>query len=381
MERADPQLLVTVAMRIAYILTKSSPLGGAQVHVRDLAQYMKSLGHEVHIVVGGQTLRDSGLASQFAAAGISTGEVVSLRNTATPLHDAIALHQVRKELAAFRPDLVATHSSKAGVLGRAAARSLRIPVTFTVHGWAFTEGVPRRQAFVYRLIETLMSRFTDRIIAVSDADRDLAIGLGVARPERITTIHNGVHDVPVRLRATPGVDSNRLVKVARFDKQKDHRTLLLALHGLKDLPWTLDLIGDGPQLNGIRMLTRDLRLENRVRLLGQCNDVAERLATYQCALLISNWEGLPLSILEAMRAGLPVISSDVGGCREAVSHGESGFLVPRGDVRGLQYQLRRVLCDPSLRSNLGANGRRIFEERFQVEQMMDKTVSLYKGLL
>ena len=141
--------------------------------------------------------------------------------------------------------------------------------------------------------------------------------------------------------------------VARFGAQKDHPTLLRALAGLRDLPWQLDLVGEGPLLSQTRTLAASLGLEDRVHFLGQRMDVDRILANAQVGLLITNWEGFPLSILEAMRANLPVVASGVGGVSESVTDGVTGFVVPQGDVEVLRDRLRRLLSDPALRASLG----------------------------
>jgi glycosyltransferase involved in cell wall biosynthesis len=124
-----------------------------------------------------------------------------------------------------------------------------------------------------------------------------------------------------------------------------------------------------------------LALADRVRLLGERTDVAELLAEAQAFVLISDWEAFPLSILEAMRAGLPVVASDVGGVQEAVLDGRTGLLVPRGDMGGLRERLRRLLCDPGLRSRLGAAGRRRYQAHFTFEHMLHKTLDVYNAVL
>jgi glycosyltransferase involved in cell wall biosynthesis len=169
--------------------------------------------------------------------------------------------------------------------------------------------------------------------------------------------------------------------VARFGEQKDHRTLLRALAGLTDHAWELDLIGDGPLLGATQALAGELGLASRVRFLGQRADVEQLLAGTQAALLVTNWEGFPLSILEAMRAGLPVVASNVAGIAESVRDDESGFLVPQGDVEVLRDRIRRLLVDASLRVRLGRAGRARFEECFTLPTFVRKTLAVYEDVL
>jgi glycosyltransferase involved in cell wall biosynthesis len=173
----------------------------------------------------------------------------------------------------------------------------------------------------------------------------------------------------------------RLIMVARFEPQKDHPTLLQALGGLRQLEWELDLIGDGPLLPEMERLCGELEISGRVRFWGQRLDVDARLAQAQTCLLISNWEGFPRSVLEAMRAGLPVIASQVGGIAESVVDGETGFLVGRGNVELHRSRLERVLIDPGLRRRLGRAGRRRYQQHFTLAHTVAKTLAVYQQVL
>jgi glycosyltransferase involved in cell wall biosynthesis len=203
----------------------------------------------------------------------------------------------------------------------------------------------------------------------------------VAREDRVVTVHNGMPDVPTHGRADPGRTPVRLVMVARFEPQKDHPTLFAALAGLRDLPWELDLIGAGVQMDQMRSRAGSLGIGDRVRFLGQRTDVAELVANAQVSLLVTNWEGFPLSILEAMRAGLPVVASSVGGIEESVRDGETGYLVARGDVDMLRQRIGVLLADSALRVRLGHAGRRRYESHFTMDQMVKKTLAVYEDVL
>jgi glycosyltransferase involved in cell wall biosynthesis len=363
-------------MKLVYLITRSEPFGGAQVHVRDLARAFRDRRHEVHVLVGSDGL----LTEELRASGIP---VTTLRHLVRPLDarkDSRAFLEVRAALKALQPNLVATHSSKAGWIGRAAARSLGMPVVFTAHGWAFTDGVPAVKRTVYWLAERLAGPLASRVITVSEHDRELAIRLRVLPAHKVVTVHNGMPDVPSLPLAQPSCENVRMTMVARFQEQKDHALLLTALSGLRDRPWQLELIGDGPLQPAVEEQARRLGLDRQVQFLGVRRDVAERLARSQLFVLATRWEGFPYTTLEAMRAGLPVIASDVGGVREAVAHGETGFLVPRGDVEALRRRLSELLAAPELRRRLGAAGRRSFETTFTFERMIDKTAAVYQAV-
>ena len=364
-------------LRITYIVTTASPIGGAQIHVRDLASAVLAQGHEPSVITSGT----GPFIDDLRKLGIP---VVVLRHLSVPIHpirDLRALREIHAALADLRPELLATHSSKAGILGRLAGRSLRVPVVFTVHGWAFTPGVPAMQAVVYRQVERLVGPLASKIITVSEFDRRLGLAARIAGADRMVTVHNGMPDVSEDLRAQPGRVPPRLVMVARFGAQKDHPTLFRALAGLRDEAWELDLIGDGPLMGEMKSLAATLGLAGRARFMGQRTDVARILSEAQLSLLATNWEGFPLSILESMRAGLPVVASAVGGIGESVRDEENGYLVPRGDVEQLRDRVSRLLRSPDLRIRMGMNGRRRFEGDFTLEHSVGRTLAVYRDVL
>jgi glycosyltransferase involved in cell wall biosynthesis len=361
-------------MKIAYVVTRADPIGGVQIHIKDLAAAAQAEGHEVTVMAGGT----GPFIDMLRAQGTPTVVLRHLTVPIKPLEDLRALRELRAILSDMRPDLIALHSAKASVLGRLAARSLGIPTILTAHGWTFTPGFPRIPGMVYRNIERLVGPLTRKIIAVSEFDRRLALEAGIVGADRIVTVHNGIPDVPPQLRAEPARTPARLVMVARFSPQKDHQTLLQALASLQHLDWELDLIGDGPLIDAVKSLAVSLKLNGRIRFLGQRMDVESLLAQAQISILATNWEGFPLSILESMRAGLPVIASAVGGIDEAVVDQETGYLVPRGDVIRLRERLEGLLTAPSLRTRMGFSARNRYEQQFTLDVSVKKTLAVYE---
>jgi glycosyltransferase involved in cell wall biosynthesis len=364
-------------VKVTYVVTRAHPIGGVQIHVRDLATALRARGIDCSVMTGGDGL----FVDLLRAEGVPTRVLRHLVVPIHPLHDTLALREIHSALAAERPDVVAAHSSKAGILARIAGRMLGLPVILTAHGWNFTPGIAAVPAAVYRQIERLTGFITPKIITVSEFDRRLALAAGLVGAERVATVYNGIADVPPALRATPDAAPVRLIMVARYGAQKDHRTLLRALGELTDKAWELDLVGDGPLMADTRTLAQRLGLGERVHFLGQRRDVDELLARAQVSVLATNWEGFPLSILEAMRAGLPVVATDVGGIAESVGDGDNGFLVPRGDVGVLRDRIARLLADPDLRSRMGRRGRERFEREFTLEEFVSRTCEVYRQVV
>lgn len=364
--------------KISYLITRSDTVGGAHVHVLDLACRAQADGHSVEVLVGG----NGPYATLLRKAGL---RVVNLRYLTRPIRphlDAMALLEVKNALRCFQPDIVHAHSTKAGLVGRAAARMAGAPAVFTAHGWAFTEGIADRSRRLALFLEKRAVPLSDAIICVSEYDRQLALRLRVADASLLTRIHNGVPEVLPELRSSGSHDKAlRVVSVARLDVPKDHALLLHALAAIRHLPWVLELIGDGPLTDTVRRLAVDLGVVDRVTFSGLCNDVPARLARSDVFVLASNWEGLPLSILEAMRAGLPVVASDVGGVAESVADGVTGFLVPRGDRTALTERLERLLLDAGMRQQMGLAGRALYEREFSFEVMYERTQRVYRDVL
>jgi glycosyltransferase involved in cell wall biosynthesis len=173
----------------------------------------------------------------------------------------------------------------------------------------------------------------------------------------------------------------KLVMVARFSAQKDHNLLFQALSMINNKNWSLDLIGGGEDSDKVGLLLKQYKIEKHVNLIGQINNVDEVLYEYDIFLLISKWEGFPRSILEAMRTGLPVIASDVGGVNESVIDSKGGFLVPRGDVTSLIQCLQKLMGCSKLRSTMGEFNRSRFVEEFTFEAMYQKNINLYNEVL
>jgi glycosyltransferase involved in cell wall biosynthesis len=361
-------------LKIAYFITRSDAIGGAHVHVRDLSRALMDRGHEVRVLVGGE----GPFTEQLRERGVPYCSLKHSVRPVRPWSDLRALGEVRGRLREFGPDLLSTHSAKAGWIGRTVGRSLGVPTLFTAHGWSFTEGKPAMERRFYIGLERLTASLAGRIITVSDYDRDLALRNRVAPPGKIVTVHNGMPDVAAGLRAAPAAPVPRFISVARFEEPKDHPSLIRALGRLKEVPGELEIVGDGPLMPRSQRLAEELGVAPRIRFLGLRSDVAELMAGAHAFVLVSDWEGFPRSILEAMRAGLPVVASDVGGVRESVEEGVTGFRVPRGDLDALTDRLSRLAGDPSLRAEMGARGRRRYEAEFTFERMLEETLAVYR---
>ena len=362
-------------MKILFIITRADTVGGAQVHVRDIGSYLVKQGHQVQVITGIKGPYNQNL-SEWKIPNIACE---SFEHKINPYKDGKTLAQLTQLIRDYEPDLVSTHSSKAGILGRIACKLTKTPCLFTAHGWAFTEGVPEPKKTIYRSLELMATPLASRILCVSQHDREIGIAAGM-NPQNIFTIHNGRPDVSQELLANPSKNNPiSLVMVARFDQQKDHETLLRAIEPFSEVE--VNLIGDGPKLETIQQLVKTLNIKDRVNFLGFCPDVAQYLSQGSIFTLISHWEGFPRTIVEAMRSRLPVIATDVGGVREAVVDDVTGFCVPPENVKALQEKLNILITHPELREKMGQAGRKRYEQEFTFEKMFQETFKVYKTVL
>ncbi len=358
-------------MRIAYVITRGDAVGGASIHVRDLSSAMQARGHEVLVLLGGC----GAVTEELARLGVPFRTLPSLQKALHPVRDVEAVGQCLRALRDWKPDLVSTHTAKAGFVGRAAARLLGIPAIFTPHGWAVGDRLGRTRGLVFTLAEKAAAPWAAAIVNVCEAERRLALARGIGRPEQHRVIYNGVRDVDPELRARPGVAGPmRIISVARFEPPKDHETLFSAVASLSG-DWQLELVGDGP----LEFAARARYASERVRFHGYVRDPASLLAAAHVFVLSSRSEGFPRSILEAMRAGLPVIASDVGGVREAVNY-TNGVVVPPGDAERLRAALQRMHDSPGERQPMGNAGHQLFVEHFRFEQTLLATEMLYEAV-
>jgi glycosyltransferase involved in cell wall biosynthesis len=352
------------------ILITLAEAGGAQTSVSLL---LPGLTGEFDVTVAAQgsgPLRDAA-----RAAGVSFVQLEHMRRAISPWQDALALIELVRLCRRLRPEIVHAHSSKAGALGRLAAALARVPVrVFTVHGWSFAAygGLPGR---LYLWVERRLRRLTTAVVCVAEASRDVGIAAGTCPAERTLVIHNAV-DVAAfgaseQLRGTPQV-----VSIGRFAFPKDFATLVEALAATR-ADYRAAFVGEGPLLPEIAAVIRERGLAERIDLLGSRSDVPAVLASADIFVLSSRSEGFPISVLEGMAAGLPVVATDVGGVSESVVDGETGLLVPPDDPGALAAALDRLLTDRALRLRLGAAGRERARRHFDLAGFRRAHVELY----
>src|SRR4051794_17685775 len=356
-------------MKILYVITRSER-GGAQIHLLDL---LKNLPSGCRPMLA--TEESGYLVDEARHLGVPVHHIRHLHQPISPVNDLLALREIASLIKAECPDLVHAHTSKAGLLGRLAGWLTGTPTVFTAHTWSFADGISPLQRRVSIPLERFAGRIGGKVITVSRANEEAAARHAITHRANLITIWNGIPDTD--LRAEPGLaEVPKIVMIARFAAQKDQLSLVQALSGI-DKPWRLVFVGHGPKRAEVEAEAQRLRLSDRIDFLGDRGDIAHVLASSDLFVLSTKWEGLPLSILEAMRAGLPVITSDVGGCSEAVEHGTTGFLTPPSDVSQLRVKIETVLSSKPLLKSMGEAGRERFHRDFRIKSMMSKLMRFY----
>ena len=358
---------MTERPRILVVITQAT-VGGAQTF---LAHLLPAVARQYEVVVASH---GSGPLRTVAEA---VAEYVPLRHLSrdvNPLHDARALAELFALCRRVRPHVVHANSSKAGVLGMLAAAGARVPVrVFTANGWPFLWwGGARGRA--YLLADRLIGRLATTVVCVSQAERRAALSAAICPPERIVVIRNAV-DVAHAARAHVGDSPPTILSVGRLAAPKDFTTLVRALGRLEPGSFQAWIAGDGPGHAALQGEIDALGLRGTVRLLGGRDDVPDLLARADVFVLSSFSEGLPLSIIEAMAAGVPVVGTSVGGIPELLEG--CGFVVAPGDPRALADAVAPLVADPALRRRHGELARRRAEAEFDLPQLHHAYLGLY----
>jgi glycosyltransferase involved in cell wall biosynthesis len=358
-------------MRVVLVITKGE-LGGAQTHVIELCRALRDRC-EFLVLIGGS--RESPLRDALASLNIRAESIESLSNDLSPRAVLASIRQVAGFARSWGADVMHVHSAVAAVVGRIAGRLAQVPVVYTVHGFAFKPQFPFMRRIIAFTGERLLASFSKHVICVSPAERELTLQLGVPA-SRISVIVNGIADNP--LLADPSREPPTLVMVARMAFQKRHDLLLAALQALRargiDPPRTL-LAGDGPLGNPLREAAKASDL-SCVDFCGDISNVATRLSQCQVFVLLSRYEGHPISVIEAMRAGLPILASDLPAMRALITDGVEGLLTS-DEPAEIADALERLLGDPDLRSRMGAAARRRYETEFSASTMAEQVETIY----
>lgn len=368
-------------------------VGGAQENTMLTAQLLDPNRWQVDVVSGPQTGSEGSLIETVRERGIPLIIEPSLVREVNPLQDLRALFRLARLMRQKRYAIVHTHSSKAGIVGRWAAKLAGVPViVHTVHGWGHHDRQHPLVRAYYIWLEKLTLPITDKLIVVSPLNTEKGLADGIGRPEDYTVIRSGIeldrfgHPQVDRAttRASWGIPLTAPVvgTVTRLSAQKAPldfvRSAAQILAAISNVYFLV--VGDGPMRAEVEQLAKELGLAERLILTGLRRDVPELLAAMDIFALSSLWEGLPRVLPQAMASGLPVVATATDGSVEAVADGVNGFLVPPGQPDMMADALIRLLRDPEQAKWMGEAGRARVAE-FDVRTMVAQIDQLYQELL
>ncbi|HEY5346334.1 MAG TPA: glycosyltransferase family 4 protein [Verrucomicrobiae bacterium] len=390
-------------MRVTHIITRLV-VGGAQENTLATIRGLRGKnGVEVKLIsgptIGPEGSLENDAREVFGNSAIRNPQsafaiIPELVRPVHPLKDFIALRKLEKLLREQKPDLVHTHSGKAGILGRLAAKRANVPVIIHhIHGPSFGNFQGALANFVFTAAEKHAAKVTDHFFCSASAMTKLYLAAGIGRPEMFTRIFSGFNLEPflnatnnLQLRKQLGLEENHFVigKIGRLFKLKGHADLLAAF--AKILPQVpharLLFIGDGSLRGEIENQIHALGLAGKVIFTGLVapSEVARYVGVMDCLAHLSYREALSRALPQALAAGKPVIAYDFDGADEICLENETGFLIRTGDIETAAQKLLQFANDAALRKKFGERGQQFVKENFSVEKMVADQYAVYQKL-
>ena len=382
-------------LNVVHFITRMIVGGAQQNTLWTLLDQHEIYGDHVTLISGVDDGPEGSLLEQAQEAGIDVRMIPELRRSIHPYKDWKSYRRLIALLKELNPDLVHTHSSKAGVIGRAAAKKLQIPVVHTIHGAAFHYGQSSLLRSLYVRAERWAAKRTDHFITVCDAMTEQYLAERIGTPDRFTTIYSGMEVEPfltparsrADVRAELGVEPDDLLigKVARLFPLKGHQHAIEAAERLipKYPKLKLMFVGDGILREEYQRRIDDAGLSANFIFTGLVppERIPELIQATDVILHTSEWEGLARVLVQGLLAGKPVVSFDIDGAKEVVIPGETGFLTDFPDIDQLTESLAVLIEDAELRERLGVAGREKFTEPFRHETMTQKIREVYHQTL
>ena len=385
---------MSARVRVLHVITRLDPGGSAENTLLTVAG-LDQARFEVHLAVGLTTGDPGPTLERACRSGVSLFEIPELVRAIAPLADWRALRALRRIMSRNRYDIVHTHTSKGGILGRLAARLERVPrIVHTPHGHVFYGyyGAALTRVFVW--VERWAARFTDCIIALTEADLEDHLRFGIAPRERFRVIHSGIDftafaEADARrdratIRSSLGIDPGGVVvgTLGRLTAIKGHTGLIEAFSGVRarrEDAWLL-VVGDGEERAALEAQARALGIGERTVFAGWRDDIAGALAAMDVFAFPSINEGMGKALVEAMYSGLPCVAADVGGIPELIGHEQEGLLIPAATPAALTDGILRLLSNEDERARFGAAARqRAFG--YTAESMVERIAQLYEDLM
>jgi glycosyltransferase involved in cell wall biosynthesis len=385
-------------VRIVHILTRFVP-GGAQRIVQNLVEGLDKNRYDVALIIGSEDWNDPAKKQQLQQKKVELIVVPNLVRNVNPFKDLASVFEIYGFLMKWQPDIVHTHTSKAGIVGRFAAWMAKVPVRIhTPHGHIYQpgseiEGVPK-QGLTLKLflaLERMMGSFSDRIITLTSLEQKESLALSIGRADQFVTIHNAI-SIP-SLDQLPGKFVTRrefkiperafiVGTVGRLSAVKGHFEFLQAakLSCLENPDFHFVLVGEGPQASRLKSWVHENGIQDRVTFLGYQEDVYKILSMYDLFVLPSLYEGFGISVLEAWAMKLPVVATAVGGVKEVVENEKDGLLVPPSNAGAMKNAIEWMKNNPEAAQKMGEAGYEKLKDRFTNQKMVEAHQTLYESL-
>lgn len=391
-----PGSLAALAMspiRVLHIITRLI-VGGAQENTIFTAERLDASRYHVELASGPQTGSEGSLIEDVGAKGIPLTIIPHLVREISPCHDLLALSRLVQIIRRGKYTIVHTHSSKAGILGRLAARLAEIPViVHTVHGWSFHDYMSPLTRSVYIWLERWTAQWSDALIVVAEKDIAKGLAVGIGHPGQYHLIRSAIpledfdpgkyNRQEARRELGIPADAPVIGNVGRFSPQKNP-LVWAQVAGLigRALPQArFLLVGDGPLRHELQEKLAQEGIAERTVLTGLRRDIPRLLAAMDVFLLTSLWEGLPRVIPQAMAMGLPIVATQVDGIAEAIHNGVVGYLLDPNDRNGMAQACLALINDFDMRQAMGARGRQQAIKNYDLRQMVAQIHTLYQHLL
>lgn len=382
-------------MRITHVITRLI-IGGAQENTLLSCEGQHDRGHEVTLITGPAIGPEGSLMRRAEQHGYRVIVVPEMLRSILPVKDFRTYHRLLKLLKELNPDVVHTHSSKAGILGRWAADRAKAPaIVHTIHGLAFTASTSRLVNSAYRMLERQTAPLTTRIVCVADAMRDQSLRANIGTADQYVTVYSGMETAPFldpsvprqATRARLGLTDDHVAvgTIARLFHLKGHEDLLALAPELCQRHPNLRFVfvGDGLLRQPIEAEIARLGLTDRFILTGLVPPAQIPELTNAMDILVhpSRREGLARAIVQGQLAGCPAIAYDIDGNREGLIDGQTGFVLPPFDREQLGRRLTMLIEDPTRRREMGVAGRAFALGRFDANAMVDALDDVYSGAL
>ena len=366
-------------------------VGGAQENTIYTAALLDKERFQAEILSGPQTGSEGSLIEEVEKLGVPLTIIPELVRQLSPLNDLKALWKMYRFMRNGRYSIVHTHSSKAGILGRMAARFAGVPIIFhTVHGWPFHDYMAPATRRFYITLERLAASFTQTLIVVTVKDYQKGLAVGIGKAEQYTLIRSAIPlDIfnpeaydGEDIRSELGIPSEAVVigNVGRFSEQKNPLdwVRVAGAVGRADSKCYFLLVGDGPLQADVEAALAFEGISDRTILTGLRRDPARMLAAMDIFLLTSLWEGLPRVLPQSMAMKIPVIANRVGGTAEIIRHGVNGFLCKPGDTQTAADFCLVLMQEPLLRRNMGLAGYQTVIQEFDLRKMIVDIEKVYE---